>query len=139
MACRGQDLPLLKNLSAGAFLARVPRAFALALLAVPLLPGFGWNAQAQTQAGADGAAPGFEEGWSGPGDVENAEPGPEVVCNFGEWIGSQADDRVKADLKAMNRVVRFLAPDAPMTMDYSPDRVNFSVDADGKITGAWCG
>jgi hypothetical protein len=35
--------------------------------------------------------------------------------------------------------VRWLAPGSMMTMDFSPDRVNFELDADDIITRIYCG
>ena len=142
-------------------LTQVMHSLSFKWLTMPILLGLclvaGSNAQAQAVqdeaasepaisapggGGTDGVAPGNDVL---PPELQNAVPhglqadNPVAACDFDEWIGRQADKSVKADLKALNRAVRFLPPGAPMTMDYSPDRVNFDVDAGRKNTRAWCG
>ena len=62
-----------------------------------------------------------------------------VSCDFKEWVGRQADERMQAELKARKHAFRILPPKAPTSMYYSEDRVNFNVNANGKITRVWCG
>lgn len=44
-------------------------------------------------------------------------------------------------LAAMNFLsgTRFITPGMAVTEDYSPGRLNFDLDAKGRITGVWCG
>jgi hypothetical protein len=65
--------------------------------------------------------------------------GGAVSCHLEEWIGKQADEQMQNALKAQKRAFRILPPGAMVTMDHSPGRANFDVDAGGKITRAWCG
>jgi Peptidase inhibitor I78 family len=37
------------------------------------------------------------------------------------------------------RPIRILRPGQPMTEDYSAQRLNITLDAQGRITGGWCG
>ncbi len=68
------------------------------------------------------------------------QPLPSVPpCGFQEWVGKPADQQMQAGLKAQGHVFRILPPGSMMTMDHSPDRVNFETDAGGIVTRAWCG
>jgi hypothetical protein len=73
-------------------------------------------------------------------DDGGARRGANPACgDYSEQVGKPADEALQAQLKADNRAFRILPPGSMMTMDHSPGRVNFDVDADGKITRAWCG
>lgn len=62
-----------------------------------------------------------------------------VDCDFSPWIGLPVDADMQAVLRTSNRPFRVLPPGAMMTMDHSPARVNFDLDAGGIITRVWCG
>lgn len=63
------------------------------------------------------------------------------VAPLQSMTGQAATAELAAD--AMRRVgartVRWKTPNGAVTMDYRPDRLNISVDADNRVTGFDCG
>ena len=60
-------------------------------------------------------------------------------CDFGEWVGKPADDRMQEALKALDRRYRIIPPGAWMAKDHRTGRINFETDADRIVTRVWCG
>jgi hypothetical protein len=79
------------------------------------------------------------KGHTPPADMAEGRRGSGPECNFKEWMGKQADAALESAFKAKNRAYRILPPGSMMTQDFSPSRVNFETDADGKVTRIWCG
>ncbi len=72
---------------------------------------------------------------------DNEPPGRDMAtpCDFNEWLGKPADAALEAAIKPLNRPYRILPPGSMITQDFSPSRINFDLDAGGKIIRAWCG
>jgi hypothetical protein len=76
-----------------------------------------------------------------------ASPAPEapaMTCNADEvqWtVGQTADEALvaKAKVQAGADRMRVIKPGMAVTMDYREDRLNLDVDADNKVTRAYCG
>lgn len=71
-------------------------------------------------------------------------PPPAGACNAQDahWAIGQAAtadvvERVRFDTNS--QIVRVVEPGQPVTMDYSPSRVNISVNERGAIVGITCG
>jgi hypothetical protein len=87
------------------------------------------------------AAPGAVEGTPGSGGTTATPPQASAPssCDFDMYVGQKISPLIQGAIKAAGKAVRVLPPGAMMTMDYSTDRVNFDVDAQGIITRVWCG
>ena len=73
------------------------------------------------------------------GSDRGSAPGEEGTCaapRHQDWVGQRVDVLNDADLPEGTRV---LFPTTPATMDYSPDRMNVSVDKSDTITRVYCG
>lgn len=76
-----------------------------------------------------------------------ASPAPEapvMTCHADkvQWtLGQTADEALvaKAKLQAGADRMRVIKPGMAVTMDYREDRLNLDVDADNKVTRAYCG
>ena len=69
-----------------------------------------------------------------------SKPAP-FVCNpadFGSFIG-QDESILYATTFQQGVILRVIKPGQPVTMDYSDARVNFLLDAKGKIKQVTCG
>lgn len=55
---------------------------------------------------------------------------------FADWMGKTEQD---VDLSRLPRAHRWVCKDCKITQDDAPARINFDLDADGKITRIWCG
>lgn len=61
------------------------------------------------------------------------------VCNANELQGLVGQKRSAIDRKAIKtNLVRVLTPDSPVTLDYSEDRLNIVLGADGTIQRVMC-
>jgi hypothetical protein len=76
---------------------------------------------------------------------ETATATPEATaCNaatLGDLVGKRASD-ARADVmrtRSGARTLRWIAPDAAITMDFVPERVNVYVDGKGRIERFTCG
>ena len=76
-----------------------------------------------------------------------ASPAPEapvMTCHADkvQWtLGQTADEALVAKAKAQAGAdrMRVIKPGMAVTMDYREDRLNLDVDADNKVTRAYCG
>jgi hypothetical protein len=76
-----------------------------------------------------------------------ASPAPEapaMTCSAEkvQWtLGQPADEALTAKAKAQAGAerMRVIKPGMAVTMDYREDRLNLDVDADNKVTRAYCG
>lgn len=60
-------------------------------------------------------------------------------CPYQDMVGENVD-KIKEKLDADDKTYRMLEPDSPMTMDFSPDRINVVYDPDTrKIQRVFCG
>ncbi|MCB1538860.1 MAG: hypothetical protein H6865_08040 [Rhodospirillales bacterium] len=59
-----------------------------------------------------------------------------VTCPHMDLIGKTKDE---VDFNQIKEPHRVIPPGAAVTMDYSPDRVNFQLDENGRIVRIWCG
>jgi hypothetical protein len=77
-----------------------------------------------------------------PIEPQTAKPkAPAVpnVCNANELQGLVGQNRKAIDKKAFKtKLVRILKPDSPVTLDYSEDRLNIVLDANGTIQRVMC-
>ncbi len=91
-----------------------------------------------------------------PDDSADTPPGPIATapaddddsgdgdrCGAGEvakYVGQEAMPDVRARITADvgHTRIRWVGPDTVVTMDYSPERLNVTLDADDVITGANC-
>ncbi len=88
-------------------------------------------AQSEPAMGEPGAS-------AGPDEVEAAPPVMEqAACDFDEWVGKTADE-AEALAKATGRPYRVIKPGQPVTMDYSPDRINVEISDDGIVIRVHC-
>jgi hypothetical protein len=64
-------------------------------------------------------------------------PGPDTcgIAQFNRLIGSDAAAIDRATLPPRTRII---APDQPVTMDYSAERLNIMTDAAGRVTELRC-
>jgi hypothetical protein len=60
-------------------------------------------------------------------------------CDFAPWVGMRMEEDILQAVRQVNRPYRILLPGAPMTMDFSPARINFDVNKKNVITRVWCG
>ena len=78
------------------------------------------------------------------GDEGNGDPAPDGDrCGAGKvakYVGDEATPDVRARITADvgHTRIRWVGPDTIVTMDYSPERLNVTMDADDVITGANC-
>ena len=70
-------------------------------------------------------------------DINATQMATPTCVTYPEWTGSNIDT---IDLGILDdRPYRILKPDAMMTMDYSPDRLNIQTTAEGIIITQDCG
>lgn len=69
--------------------------------------------------------------------AETPAPEPDTcgIARFAHLIGSPADAIDRAALPARTRII---APNQPVTMDYSAERLNIMTDAAGRIVEMRC-
>jgi len=67
-----------------------------------------------------------------PGTVA---PPPDCAAGYQAFVGVQMD-AVAMSPRLPHRII---PPGTAVTMDFSPNRVNFDLDAGGRITRVWCG
>ena len=84
-----------------------------------------------------------EPGAVPPPTTETAEPGADE-CGAGKldrWLNVLPTDTVKAEIAATvgDRPIRYYGPDDAITMDYSAERLNAELGADGRIKRFRCG
>lgn len=95
------------------------------------------GANGSPPAGAESAVPGsIADG--GNGDTPDGDR-----CGAGEvtkYVGQEATPDVRARITADvgHTRIRWVGPDTVVTMDYNPERLNVTLDADDVITGANC-
>lgn len=58
-----------------------------------------------------------------------------------DLVGQPATENMATDAlkQAKARVLRWIPPNAAVTMDYRPDRLNISLDAEGRVVDVKCG
>lgn len=80
-------------------------------------------------------------GGEGPGTPGTAAEGPCKAEGLERFTGRQVTDALGAEiLKASGaKTLRWGGPDTILTMDFRPDRVTVSHDAQMMVTGARCG
>jgi hypothetical protein len=86
--------------------------------------------------GLPGSSAEGEEQGAAPEAETPAMPAARTACSFPQWVGKPVDE---AAVKAQDRPYRILKPGAPMTMDYSPARIDLKVDDNGVVTEVTCG
>ena len=83
------------------------------------------------------------------GSTDNAqggnatEPAAGDACGAGKvsrYVGQEATPDVRARITADvgHTRIRWVGPDTVVTMDYSPERLNVTMDGNGVITGGNC-
>lgn len=95
---------------------------------------------------AAGDSTGTPDGTATPpaGDDGNGDPAPDGDrCGAGKvakYVGDEATPDVRARITADvgHTRIRWVGPDTVVTMDYSPERLNVTLDANDVITGANC-
>lgn len=81
---------------------------------------------------------------SAPDGPAAATPPASGRCNAASSqtaVGRLADAALQADVKQRSgaRIVRVLRPDQIVTMEFNAERLNLSVDRDGRINRVSCG
>ncbi len=67
------------------------------------------------------------------------ENGPDLrSCNGQEWLAFVGQPAAQLDDK-LPKTARVIGPDAAVTQDFRPDRINVDVDEAGTIIGIRCG
>lgn len=63
------------------------------------------------------------------------------IARVERHIGAHLTDALRAEIRADRdeRGVRFIAPGSAVTQDYRPDRLNVTLDAQGRIARLGCG
>lgn len=64
---------------------------------------------------------------------------PENACGAAGFQGLLGQSGQIARLLVLDRPIRVIPPNTAVTMDYSPERINFDLDAADRITGIRCG
>ncbi len=76
---------------------------------------------------------------TGPGQQQPVpEPMPDT-CGATPLAGLVGQDATALERELILRPVRVIRPDMAITMDFSPDRINFDIDGANRITRIWCG
>lgn len=79
---------------------------------------------------------------AGAGDVDNNPPGdPCGASKVATFVSQKATPAVRSRIAAEvgHGTIRWIGPDTAVTEDYSPQRLNVTLDANDVITGANCG
>lgn len=108
---------------------------------------------AMTSESGNAMAPDASNG-APPASAESAVPGEATDgggndtpkgdrCGAGEvtkYVGEEATSDIRARIAADvgHTRIRWIGPDTVVTMDYSPERLNVTLDANDVITGANC-
>jgi hypothetical protein len=68
-------------------------------------------------------------------------PGKCVADGLGDFTGKTRSDAVEKKALRMSgsKAIRWISPGMAVTMDFREDRLNFDLDAQGKIVRAFCG
>jgi len=68
-------------------------------------------------------------------------PGKCVAEGLGGFTGKTRSDAVEKEALRLSgsKAIRWISPGMAVTMDFREDRLNFDLDAQGRITGARCG
>lgn len=61
------------------------------------------------------------------------------ACGSSEMSHLTGISRAQLEAIAFSQPHRILGPDDVMTMDFNPERVNFTLDDDGNVDRIWCG
>lgn len=76
----------------------------------------------------------------GPATREAPETGSSgqaaAACSFPQWVGKPIDETA---VRRLGRPYRIVPPDAAVTMDHVPERINLHTDAKGIVTKVRCG
>jgi hypothetical protein len=102
-------------------------------------------ASGSSKPGAGAAAPrdAAPSPTAGPSAPLPSEP-PEDACGagkLGRWLNLLPTATVKDKITAAagERPIRYYRQGDPITMDFSPARLNVEIGADGRIKRFWCG
>lgn len=68
--------------------------------------------------------------------ADKPEPGD---CGSGEMGHLMGIQRAQLETIAFTQPHRILGPNDVMTMDFNPERVNFTLDESGTVVRIWCG
>lgn len=69
-----------------------------------------------------------------------APPVPEEnACGAAGMVTLVGQDKSVFAAMTLPMGTRIIEPDMAVTEDYSPSRLNFDLDAQGRITRVWCG
>lgn len=68
-------------------------------------------------------------------------PGKCVADGLGGFTGKTRSDAIEKEALRLSgsSTLRWISPGMAVTMDFREDRLNFELDAQGRITGARCG
>jgi len=72
-----------------------------------------------------------------PADV--LPPATADSCNAAQYENLIGKDATALERELIMRPVRIIRPGMAITMDYSPDRINFDISEYGKVARIWCG
>jgi hypothetical protein len=61
------------------------------------------------------------------------------TCGAAGFQGLVGQTEEIAGLLELDRPLRIIPPDSMVTMDFRPDRINFEIDAEGRIAVVRCG
>jgi hypothetical protein len=63
----------------------------------------------------------------------------EDLCSASGFQGLVGQSAEIARMLELDRPLRIIPPDSMVTMDFRPDRINFEIDAEGRIAAVRCG
>jgi hypothetical protein len=63
----------------------------------------------------------------------------EDLCGASGFQGLVGQTGEIARMLELDQTVRIIPPDSAVTMDFRPDRINFELDAEGRIAAVRCG
>lgn len=72
-------------------------------------------------------------------EVIQVEPETEDTCGAAGFQGLVGQPRAVVDLLELDRPMRIVPHDGMVTMDFRPDRINFSLTEEGRVDRVTCG
>ncbi len=61
-----------------------------------------------------------------------------TACDYNDWLGKKRDE-AEALVKTTGKVARIIHTGDPVTMDFSPDRINVELDQNDVVVKVTCG